>query len=98
MSRCPHTMKAEDRDGTVYCCDCGKTYAARAEAALTKAQSKRLRLIAAAPRQYMAGGTLNASLERIGCVQRSGDGLWVELSITPAGRSALAALEGGEQP
>lgn len=21
---CPHTMKATDRDGTVYCCDCGK--------------------------------------------------------------------------
>jgi uncharacterized Zn finger protein (UPF0148 family) len=24
-AKCPHTMKAEDRDGTVYCCDCGKT-------------------------------------------------------------------------
>lgn len=98
MSRCSHTMKAIGRDGVTYCCDCGKTYAVRAETALTKAQGKRLRLIAAAPRQYMAGGTLNTSLEHVGFVRRSGDGLWVELSITPAGRSALAALEGGEQP
>lgn len=24
MPACPHTMKAEGRDGVIYCCDCGK--------------------------------------------------------------------------
>jgi hypothetical protein len=24
MARCPHTMKAKNRDGSVQCCDCGK--------------------------------------------------------------------------
>lgn len=27
-SQCSHTMKRKDRDGVIYCCDCGKLLSA----------------------------------------------------------------------